>query len=228
LSSLACRRRAVELSDTGRRATVGGMNVEFTDRQLRETWKGAERRWRKLVAGIRPRGVRDLEKYRHDLSAELDSIRRHWGENVALRRKGVLTEPGPVEAVVKTIGDVTKIHGVKVTIATEEGDLDDDHLASYHYVDAVYSGVLKDYDAKRWNRILDQVDADLKQLPSSRIVWRFCRRRQRFHADTPPLGHVNYAGLESRADPAAVWLVGAARWVVNTWVWDGPPDKLSK
>lgn len=189
-----------------------------TDTSLFELWK------RFVVSNPQLKVWKSPKRWPREKQIELESIQARWGALLERKRTGELTDMTRVDAVSKAIESVSKFYGVEFEINAVEGSRFIDRpreprgqtefAFSWTWrVNMVLKEKASDLEVKRFDKLADVIDEELKQLPSAPVrlgpTWAVYE-----DSDGPrPEGY-----FENHPERRRL-----TSWMVYTQVWSGPP-----
>jgi len=168
-------------------------------------------------------------KQAHDAEAQASAeqeqsfVKIAWNELYAAKRRGVITDRGPIEAATTIVKGVALMCGIPVTVAADEDNSpqDNDHLPVFIWLKAVYveqQEELANRELIRFAREAAQELRDAELVVPTWLATPIDKELPGVNVENPHLRDFYRTVAEKHDDK----FVPAIMWPINVWVWEGP------
>ena len=199
------------------------------------------------VKGLRNPGGKTRDVFRSECEMELEYIEEGWNRVLFDRRRGILTDTGRIEEVERVAGDIAKFNEIPIRfLRNNSTQFNDDDFSPWWTLEMQYDGEREQLDIGKWWKLCDKISLEMKDMgfvdPKFVRGWGINPHKipTNYHdlVFTPPAHEEAREEQDEEKDeeqedyslriPIDPYMRPVAAWIIDTWIWNGPPKRRKK
>jgi hypothetical protein len=220
---------------------IKGHMEDDTDSHFRDLYNSLQSQIENSKRGILPHNM-NAARFASQCEIDREYIEMGWERILDRRRRGELTDPSRIEVVEQVAKELAVFHRFPIkTIRHLVPSQQDEDFSVRWALGVMYMGKREDLKIAQWWKLSEKIHQEVKmhpfvsevyskkwdseenELPADYHDRNYDRPGAPLYTDDDeePVAFENFVPIDPYLRPVATW-------VVDTWVWDGPPRRRTR